>query len=322
MPFGIRIERSGPPEVMQWVEMAIPQPGKNEVVVRNSAVGVNFLDTYQRSGLYPMPLPFIPGSEGAGVIESVGTGVTDFKPGDRVAYLQPIGAYAQFVLRPADQLVPIPADIDFATAAAVLLKGVTARFLCKETYAVKGGDTIVVHAAAGGVGQILCQWARHLGATVIGTVSSDAKAEVARNAGCEHVIVTGREKVSARVLELTQNVGVPVVYDSIGKDTYVDSLACLRTRGLLVNFGNSSGIVSALDLRLLAAKSLYVTRPGINSYAGTPAMLREAAADVFDVLRKGVVKISINADYALKDAAQAHRELESRRTTGSLILIP
>jgi len=323
MPYAIRIHETGGAEKLQWQEVTPGKPGPGEVLVRNTAIGVNFIDTYHRSGLYPVPLPATLGMEGAGVVEAVGPRVKEFNVGDRVAYAQPIGAYAQVTLRPAERLVKIPAGIKDQTAAAMMLKGMTAHYLLRRTYKVKRGETILVHAAAGGVGQILCQWARYLGATVIGTVGNDEKALLAKQLGCKHVIVTAREKVSERVKEITKGKGVPVVYDGIGKDTFMDSLDCLMPLGLMVSYGNASGPVPALNLGILSQKgSLFITRPTLMTYVAQREDLVHAARELFAVVKKGAVKITVNQTYALKDAVQAHRDLESRKTTGSTILLP
>jgi NADPH2:quinone reductase len=298
-------------------------PGEGEVRVRSTAVGLNFIDTYQRSGLYPMPLPFTPGSEGAGVVEAVGPKVKEFKVGDRVCYAGPIGAYAEVLMRPAARLLKIPAGIDDNTAAAMMLKGMTSQYLIRRTYRVQKGDTILVHAAAGGVGQIMCQWGKALGATVIGTVGSDEKAALARKAGCKHVIVTSREKIVERVKEITKGKGVPVVYDGVGKDTFMDSLDCLAPLGLLASFGNASGAVTQFNPGILAQKgSLFLTRPTLVNYTASREDLVKTAADLFSVVKSGKVKIRINQTYPLREAAQAHRDLESRKTTGSTVLLP
>jgi NADPH2:quinone reductase len=323
MPHVIRIEQNGGPEQMHWEEVTVGEPGPGEVRVRNTAVGLNFIDTYHRSGLYPMPLPLVLGSEGAGVVEAVGPKVKDFKVGDRVAYAQPIGAYAEVLIRPVARLVKIPAGIKDETAAAMMLKGMTAWYLCRRTYRVKKGDTIVVHAAAGGVGQILCQWAKHLGATVIGTVGSDEKVALAKKVGCKHVVVMSREKLSERVKAITKGKGVPVVYDGVGKDTFTESLDCLAPRGLLASFGNASGAVPPVNIGILAQKgSLFLTRPTLVNYTSSREDLLTAARELFAVVKKGAVKITINQRYPLREAAQAHRDLESRKTTGSTVLLP
>jgi len=323
MPHVIRIQQNGGPEQMRWEEVAIGEPGPGEVRVRNTAIGLNFIDTYHRSGLYPMPLPLVLGSEGAGVVEAVGPKVKEFKVGDRVAYAQPIGAYAEVLIRPVARLVKIPAGIKDETAAAMMLKGMTAWYLCRRTYRVKKGDTIVVHAAAGGVGQILCQWAKHLGATVIGTVGSDEKVALAKKVGCKHVVVMSREKLSERVKVITKGKGVPVVYDGVGKDTFMESLDCLAPRGLMASFGNASGAVPPVNIGVLAQKgSLFLTRPTLVNYTSSREDLLTAARELFAVVKKGAVKITINQRYPLREAAQAHRDLESRKTTGSTVLVP
>ena len=323
MSYAIRIHETGGPEVMRWEQIDVGKPGPGEVLVRNTAIGVNFVDTYYRTGLYPMPLPATLGSEGAGVVEAVGLGVREFKPGDRVAYVDPIGSYAEVLLRPVQRLVKIPAGVSDRTAAAMMLKGMTAQYLLKRTYKLKKGDTILVHAAAGGVGQILCQWAKYLGATVIGTVGSDAKAPLAKKAGCRHVLITSRDKVSERVKQITKGAGVPVVYDGIGKDTFMDSLDCLAPLGLMVTYGNASGAVPPFNPVLLSRKgSLFLTRPSLPTYIARREDLVQTARELFTVVKKGAVKIAVNQTYVLKDAAQAHRDLESRKTTGSTILLP
>ena len=323
MSYAIRIHEHGGPETLRWEEVQVGAPGPGEVRVRNTAVGLNYIDTYHRSGLYPMALPLTLGSEGAGVIDAVGPKVKGFKKGDRVAYAQPIGAYAEVALRPAARLVKVPAGIDDNTAAAMMLKGMTAWYLCRRTYRVRKGDTIVVHAAAGGVGQILCQWSKYLGATVIGTVGSEEKAALAKKAGCKHVIVTSREKVSERVKAITKGKGVPVVYDGVGKDTFMDSLDCLAPLGLMVSFGNASGAVAPFNIGILAQKgSLFLTRPTLVNYTATPEDLQSAARELFAVVKKGAVKIRVNQTYPLREAARAHADLESRKTTGSTVLLP
>jgi NADPH2:quinone reductase len=323
MPYAMRIHENGGPEKLRWEEVQVGAPAEGQLRVRSTAVGLNFIDTYQRSGLYPMPLPFTLGSEGAGVVEAVGPKVKEFKAGDRVAYSGPLGAYAEVLMRPADRVVKIPAGVDDKTAAAMMLKGLTTQYLLRRTYRVKKGDTILMHAAAGGVGQILCQWAKALGATVIGTVGSDEKVALAKKAGCKHVIVTSREKVSVRVKEITKGKGVPVVYDGVGKDTFMDSLDCLAPLGLLASFGNASGAVTQFNPGVLAAKgSLFLTRPTLATYTATRADLVKAAAELFAVVKSGKVKITVNQTYPLRDAAQAHQDLESRKTTGQTVLLP
>ena len=323
MPHAIRIHQNGGPEQLRWEEVTVAAPGPGEVRVRNTAIGLNFIDTYHRSGLYPMPLPLTLGSEGAGVVEAEGPKVKEFKVGDRVAYAQPIGAYAEVLIRPVARLVKILAGIKDETAAAMMLKGMTAWYLCRRTYRVKKGDTVVVHAAAGGVGQILCQWAKHLGATVIGTVGSDEKVALAKKVGCKHVVVMSREKLSERVKAITKGKGVPVVYDGVGKDTFMESLDCLAPLGLLASFGNASGAVAPVNIGILAQKgSLFLTRPTLVNYTSNREDLLTAARELFAVVKKGAVKITINQRYPLREAAQAHRDLESRKTTGSTVLLP
>lgn len=322
MAYAIRLYETGGPENMRWEEVPLESPGPGQVLVRNTAIGLNFIDTYHRIGLYPMPLPLTLGTEGAGVVEAVGPKVREFKVGDRVAYANPIGAYAEKLLRPVERLVKIPAGIDDKVAAAMMLKGMTAQYLIRRTYRVKAGDTILVHAAAGGVGQILCQWAKSLGATVIGTVGSDAKLALAK-AGCRHVIVTAREKFVERVKDITKGRGVPVVYDGVGKDTFMDSLDCLAPLGMMVSFGNASGPVPPVNLGILSQKgSLFVTRPTLFTYTAKREDLLKSARELFAVVKKGVVKIAINQTYPLREAAQAHRDLEARKTTGSTVLLP
>src|SRR5687767_9656206 len=323
MPHAMRIYEHGGPEKLRWEEVQVAAPGEGQVLVRSTAVGLNFIDTYQRSGLYQIPLPFTLGSEGAGVVEAVGPQVKEFKVGDRVAYAGPIGAYAEVLLRPADRLVKIPAGVDDKVAAAMMLKGMTTQYLLRRTYKVKKGDTILMHAAAGGVGQILCQWAKHLGATVIGTVGSDDKVDLAKKAGCKHVIVTSREKVAQRVKEITKGKGVPVVYDGVGKDSFMDSLDCLQPLGLMVSFGNASGAVPPFNAGILSAKgSLFLTRPTLATYTASREDLVKAAQELFSVVKSKKVKITVNQTYPLREAAQAHRDLESRKTTGSTVLVP
>ncbi|MGH8751746.1 MAG: quinone oxidoreductase family protein [Burkholderiales bacterium] len=323
MPYAIRIHETGAPEKMRWEEVSVEQPGPGQVLVRNTAIGLNYIDTYHRSGLYSLPLPATLGMEGAGVVEALGPKAGGFKIGDRVAYAQPVGAYAEWVLRPADRLVKIPSGIDDRTAAAMMLKGLTAQYLLRRTYKVKAGDTILVHAAAGGVGQILCQWAKYLKATVIGTVGSEEKAKLAKKAGCRHVIVTAKENFTQRVKEITKGKGVPVVYDGIGKDTFMGSLDCLAPFGLMVSYGNASGALPPLETGLLAQKgSLFLTRPTLMTYFAKREDLVKSANELFAVVKKGVVRITINQTYSLREAAQAHRDLEARKTTGSTVLLP
>jgi len=323
MSYAIRIHETGGPEKMRWEEVEVGSPGPGQVLVRNTAIGLNYIDVYHRSGLYPNALPLTLGMEGAGVVEAVGPKVKEFKVGDRVAYVQPIGSYAEKCLRTADRLVKIPSGIDDKIAAAIMLKGMTAWYLVRRTYKVKKGDTVLVHAAAGGVGQILCQWAKHLGATVIGTVGSDDKAALAKKVGCKHVIVTSKENFVERVKAITKGKGVPVVYDGVGKDTFMDSLDCLAPLGMMVSFGNASGAVTQFNPGVLAQKgSLFLTRPTLFSYTSTREDLVKAARDLFAVVKSKAVKISINQTYPLREAAQAHSDLEARKTTGSTVLLP
>ncbi|MFC4250698.1 quinone oxidoreductase family protein [Sinimarinibacterium flocculans] len=318
----IRFERTGGPEVMEWVAHAPGAPGPGEVRVRHHAVGVNFIDTYHRGGLYPVPLPSGLGSEAAGVVETVGEGVTQLRAGDRVAYAGgPLGAYAESRVMPAAPLLKLPDGIGFDTAAAMMLKGLTAQYLLRQTFVVQPGQTILLHAAAGGVGLIAAQWARALGATVIGTVGSDDKAELARAHGCAHVINYRRENVVEHVREITGGRGVPVVYDGVGKDTFFASLDCLAPRGLLVSYGNASGAVPPFALLELSNRgSLYVTRPTLVHYTATRDALEAAAAELFDAVASGAVRIEIAQRYPLADAAIAHADLQARRTTGSIVL--
>ena len=324
MNHAIRFHRTGGPEVLQWEAVEPPPPGAGEVRVRHHAVGLNFIDTYHRSGLYPLPLPSGLGMEGAGVVEAVGEGVSEVKAGDRVDYTNgPLDAYSEVRNIPARYLVVLPDDIAFEQGAAMMLQGITAHYLLHSTYAVKTGEIILVHAAAGGVGSILVQWAKLLGATVIGTVGNDDKAVRAKALGCDHVIVYSREKFPERVRELTGGKGVAVVYDSVGRDTFLDSIACLQRRGTMVSYGNATGPVAPFDCALLhKAGSVYVTRPGLPDYIATREELLERAASLFEVVRSGKVKVEVMQRYALKDAAQAHRDLEARRTTGSTVLLP
>ncbi|MCC7485529.1 MAG: quinone oxidoreductase [Burkholderiales bacterium] len=323
MPHAIRIHEHGGPDKLKWEEITVGDPGPGQVRVRTTAVGLNFIDTYQRSGLYPMQLPFTCGAEGAGVIEAVGPKVKEFRAGDRVAWTGPVGGYAEVLLRPADRIVKIPAGIDDRQAAAMMLKGLTAWYLVRRTHRVKKGETILVHAAAGGVGLILCQWARKLGATVIGTVGSDEKAALAKKAGCRHVIVASRERFPDRVKEITRGRGVPVVYDGVGKDTFMDSLDCLAPLGLMVSFGNASGAVPPFSPGILLTKgSLFLTRPTLANHTATREDFLKGARELFAVVRSGAVKITINQAYPLRDAARAHADLEARRTTGQTVLIP
>ena len=324
MTKAIQIAQTGGPEVLHLVDIDVPRPGVGEIQLRQTAIGLNYIDTYHRSGLYPLPLPAGIGMEGVGVVEAVGEGVKGFKPGDRAAYgVGPRGAYAERRNIPAGRAVKLPKAISDETAAGMMLKGLTVRMLLRAVYKVKRGETVLFHAAAGGVGVIFTQWAKALGVKVIGTVGSDDKIAVAKAHGCAHVINYRSENVVARVREITGGAGVPVVYDGVGQATFMSSLDCLKPRGLLVVFGNASGAVNAFDLGLLASRgSLYVTRPTIMSYSVGDEELAEAAKDVIEIVKSGKVKIPVNQRYALADAAKAHRDLESRATTGTTILIP
>jgi NADPH:quinone reductase len=320
MSHAIRVKQPGGPEAMHWEAVQVGKPEAGEVRLRHTAVGLNYIDVYHRTGQYPLPSPFTPGMEGAGLVEELGAGVTDLKPGDRVAYASPVGGYAEERLVPADRLVKLPEAISDKQAAAMMLQGMTAQYLLRRTYRVQRGDTVLVQAAAGGVGLILCQWASHLGATVIGTVSSDEKAALAKANGCHHPVIYTREDFQARVVELTGGRKVAVVYDSVGKDTFAKSLDCLRPIGMMVLFGQSSGPVPPFDLGQLAAKgSLFITRPSLMTYTAKREDLLASANELFDVVMSGAVKISINQTYPLREAAQAHRDLEARKTTGSTI---
>jgi len=319
----IRFEQPGGPEVLKFVDVDLPPPAPGQVRVRHTAIGVNFIDTYHRSGLYKLPLPSGLGSEAAGVVEELGDGVTSLKTGERVAYAGALGAYSQANNIAADRLVKIPAGVSDETAAAAMLKGMTAQYLLKRTYPVKAGQIVVWHAAAGGVGLIACQWAKQLGVSVIGTVGADSKIALAKQNGCAHVLNLSSEDWVKRVREITKGEGVPVVYDSVGKDTWSGSLDCLSVRGMMVSFGNSSGAVPAFELGILSAKgSLYVTRPTLASYTRNAKELQETADDLFAVIASGAVKIQINQRFKLADAAKAHEALHSRKTTGATILIP
>jgi NADPH:quinone reductase len=323
MAHAIRIHQNGGPEVLKWESVDVPAPGPGQVRLKQHAVGVNYIDTYQRSGLYKMPLPFAPGSEGAGEVVAVGPGVTDFKVGDRGAYAGALGGYADERVMPADRLVKLPDSIDYKTGAAMMLQGMTVRYLLRQTYKVGPGTTMLLHAAAGGIGLIASQWAKHLGATVIGTTSSADKVELAKANGCTHVINYKIEDFVKRTKELTNGLGVDVVYDGVGKDTYPGSLDCLKPLGLWVTFGNSSGAITNFDILSLSTKgSLYATRPTLQTYVAKREDLLANANELFDVVSKGIVKINVNHTYPLKDAAQAHRDLEGRKTTGSIVLLP
>jgi len=320
----IRFEKTGGSDVLHYVDIDLPPPAKGQVQVKHAAIGVNFIDTYHRTGLYPLPLPSGLGSEAAGAITAVGEGVTGFQIGDRVGYASGfIGAYADAVNIPAERLVKIPDGISDEIAAAALLKGMTTQYLIRRIHPVQAGETIVFHAAAGGVGQIACQWAKHLGATVIGTTTSPEKVELAKANGCAHVLNSKDAGWEKQVRELTGGKGVPVVYDSIGKDTFLAGLDCLQPRGIMVTYGNASGPVDPFAPGILAAKgSLFVTRPTLNAYTSTPKDLQDSADDLFAVLLSGAVKIAINQRFALKDAAKAHDALTGKHTTGATILIP
>ncbi|GAA6156029.1 MAG: quinone oxidoreductase [Alphaproteobacteria bacterium] len=320
----IRITETGGPEVLKLVDVDLADPGAGEVQVQHTAIGLNYIDTYFRSGLYPAPIPCGLGLEAAGVVTKVGEGVTALKTGDRVAYGSgPLGAYSEAQNAPANRLVKVPDGVSDKDAAAMMLKGMTAHYLLRRTYEVKAGDTILFHAAAGGVGLIACQWAKHLGATVIGTVGSEEKAALAKQAGADHTILYRDEDVPARVREITGGKMVPVVYDGVGKDTFEMSLDCLAPLGLLASFGNASGPVPPFDLSILNLKgSLFVTRPSLAAYTASDEDLAMTAADLFEVMAKGAVKADVRQEYALADAAQAHKDLEGRKTTGATVLIP
>lgn len=324
MTRAIRIEKTGGPEVLSFGEVTLKAPGDGEVRVRNTAIGVNFIDVYHRTGLYKIPLPSGLGLEAAGVVEAVGANVSRFKAGDRVAYASgPLGAYSEAHNIVATRAVKIPDGVDDAVAAALLLKGLTAHYLLRRTHRVSAGETILFHAAAGGVGQIAVQWARHLGATVIGTVGNDNKVELVKSLGCHHVIVSSRENIASRVREITGGKGVPVAYDSVGRDTFVATLDSLSPLGLFVSFGNASGPVPAFEPGLLSAKgSLFFTRPTLANYVSTPQELDTAAGELFDLVARGVIRKAEPKRFPLSQAADAHRALESRQTTGSLVLIP
>jgi NADPH2:quinone reductase len=321
MTHAIRFEETGGPEVLKWQEVEVGEPGEGQVRLKHTAVGLNYIDTYHRTGLYPVELPSGIGLEAAGTVEAVGPGVTDLKAGDRVAYgTGPLGAYAEARLMPADRVVKIPEGIADTTAAAMMLQGLTVQYLIRRTYKVKAGETVLFHAAAGGVGLIACQWLKQLGVTVIGTVGNDEKAELAKAHGCDHTIVYTRENFVEKVKEITDGAGVPVVYDGVGKDTWEGSLDCLAPLGLMVTFGNASGPVPPVNLGVLSAKgSLFVTRPTLMTYTAKRADLVAGANELFEAVTSGAVKIEVNQTYPLSEAAQAHRDLEARKTTGSTI---
>lgn len=324
MTHAIRFHRTGGPEVLQWEEVGVGEPGPGEVRVRHAAVGLNFIDTYHRSGLYPVPLPSGIGLEGAGTVEALGPGVAHLQVGDRVAYAGgPLGAYSEARLIPADRLIRLPDSLSFETGAAMMLQGLTAAYLLRRTYRVQKGDTVLIHAAAGGVGLIACQWAKALGATVIGTVSTEAKAELARAHGCDHPILYTREDFARRVRDITGGEGVPVVYDGIGKDTFAGSLDSLRPLGTMVSFGNASGPVGLIDPLLLSQKgSLFFTRPTLMHYTARRADLEALATELLGVVTSGQVKIEVHQRFPLQQAAAAHIALEGRQTTGSTVLLP
>ncbi len=325
MAYAIRVHKTGGPEALQYEEVQVGAPGANEVKLRQHAIGLNYIDVYLRTGLYPQPTsPFIPGMEGAGEVLAVGANVTDLKVGDRVAYAGPAGGYATERLIAADRVVKMPDGIDYKTAAAMMLQGMTVRYLVRKTYKVGPGTTCLWHAAAGGVGLIACQWVKHLGGTLIGTAGGPEKVQLALAHGAAHCIDYKKDTdFVAKVKEITGGKLCDVVYDSIGKDTFPASLDCLKPLGLFVTFGNASGPIEAFNPGVLAAKgSLYVTRPSLAAYTASRADLVETANDLFDVVGKGAVKINVNHTYALKDAAQAHRDLEARKTTGSIVLLP
>ena len=321
----IRIHENGGADKLKWEAVEVGAPGPGQIRVKHRAIGFNYIDTYFRSGLYKIPggLPAVLGTEGAGDIVAVGAGVTDLAVGDRIAYANPMGAYIEERVMPADRAVKLPASVDYKTAAAMMLQGMTVRYLLRQTYKVGPGTVMLLHAAAGGVGLIACQWAKHLGATIIGTVGDDAKAKLAREHGCTHVINYRTEKFVDRVKEITNGGLCDVVYDSVGKDTFPGSLDCLKPLGLWVSFGNSSGAVPPLDIGILNTKgSLYATRPTLLTYTSTRADLLDNANELFDLVGRGIVKINVNQTYPLKDAAQCHRDVESRKTTGSTVLLP
>lgn len=323
MTKAVKFHKTGAPEVLSFEDVVVGKPGRGEARIRHTAIGLNFIDTYHRSGLYPLPLPSGIGLEGAGVVEAVGAGVSHVKPGDRVAYAGgPTGAYAEERVMPAEKLVKVPRGVSDDEAAAVMLKGLTVQMLIRRVYRVQKGETVLFHAAAGGVGLIACQWLNALGATVIGTVGSDAKAKIAKAHGCHHTINYSKENFADRVREITKGRGVPVVFDSVGKDTFQGSLDCLQPRGLLAVFGNGSGPVKDVDVNILAKGSFYLCRPTIMTYTAQRSDLEAGAKDLFSVIKSGKVKIEINQRYALSDAVQAHKDLAARKTTGSTVFKP
>jgi NADPH2:quinone reductase len=321
MPYAIRVHQTGGPNVLKWEEVEVGDPGPGQVRIKQEAAGLNFIDVYHRTGLYKQDLPFTPGVEGAGVVEAVGADVTNVKKGDRVAYAGPIGGYAEQRLIDADRLVKVPKGISCEQAAATMLQGMTAQMLLRSVFPVHEGDAILIHAAAGGVGLIMCQWAAALGATVIGTVGTQEKAELARAHGCAHPIVYSKQNFVAEVNRITAGQKLPVVYDSVGRDTFMKSLDCLKVRGLMVSFGNASGPPDPIAPGILAQKgSLYLTRPTLFHYIATREQLEHSAGELFDMVGSGKVKIEVKQRFALKDAAEAHGQLEARKTTGSTIL--
>jgi NADPH2:quinone reductase len=321
MPHAIRVHQNGGPEVLQWEEVKVGDPGPGEVKLRQEAAGLNFIDVYHRTGLYKQQMPFTPGVEGAGIVEAIGSDVSNVSPGDRVAYAGPIGGYAEERLVDAGRLVKLPDDISSEQAAAMMLQGLTAHMLLRSVHNVKAGETILVHAAAGGVGLIMCQWAKALGATVIGTVGSDEKAELARAHGCDHPVVYTRQDFVAEVERITNGAKLPVVYDGVGRDTFMKSLECLHRRGIMVSFGNASGPVDAFPPALLAQKgSLFLTRPTLYDYVVSREELENAARELFEVVASGKVRVEVKQRFALRDAAEAHRALEARKTSGSTVL--
>ena len=323
MPNAIRVHKTGGADVLSFEDVTVPPPGAGEIQIRHHAIGVNFLDIYFRSGLYPAPAPFTPGSEGAGEVVAVGSGVTNFKVGDRIAYAGPLGAYAQVRNLPASAAVTLPANVSYELGAASMLKGLTAQYLLRQTYPVKKGDTILVHAAAGGVGTILCQWGKALGATVIGTVGSKDKAEIAKKNGADHTILYRDEDFAARVKEITGGALCQVVYDGIGKATFPASLDCLAPLGMFASYGSASGQIEAFNINVLSAKgSLFATRPTLMTYTARRENLEHMARELMEVLGNGTVKVEISARFPLADAQKAHRALEGRESTGSMILMP
>ena len=321
MPHAVRVHRPGGIDALSWDAVDVGEPSPGQARLRRAAAGVNYIDIYHRTGYYPQPLPFTLGVEGAGTVEAVGPGVTHVKPGDRVAYGGPIGGYSEVRLIAADRLVKLPDEISFDAAAAMMIQGMTAQTLLRQIYRVKAGDVILVHAAAGGTGLIMCQWAAAMGATVIGTVSTEAKAELARAHGCHHTILYSKQNFVAEVLRITDGKKLPVVYDSVGADTFLRSLDCLRPRGLMVTYGQSSGAIEPFVPVLLSQKgSLFLTRPIVFHYIETREELEASANDLFAMVASGKIKIAVNHRYALENAAEAHRALEARATTGSIIL--